>query len=951
MKRSCTTIIILAFLLPCIAIGQTVDFNFSTSSNLFCSPQTVVFTQNCTGSPEAFVWRFGNGATGTSPTETITYTAPGTYEVTLSAVYPSGGISVTKIIVINPTPTISITADRDYICQPGGISFTASGSAFITSYEWDFGDGSPLVTTGTNTTTHNFSAYGNYTVTVRGITVAGCYATASIPVRVQQFPIVNPTVTPTEGCIPVNASFSALVDLPAGDSPSNFAWNFGDGSPVSNTVAGNTTHLYNIVTPVNTASVTITSTQGCTNQYTFPLFAFGTPPFNTTVATADGRAVYCASEIITFNGTAVNANSYRWDFGDGTTETTVNTSITHRYRALGPMHVTMTPYFNGCAGPSAFVDITIEGVVASYDFGNQCGTKNTFIYTNTSSGNISSFRWDFSDTPGSPDFVNYHPRHTFPSIGSFTTQLYVYDAITGCSDSLLTSQYTALPAFTSTGPDVCKDSVITYSVQNTYPLISGYEYEFHVNGAVVNTGVTSSIDYTPTVHGSFTDFVIISSPNPYTCDDTLYLSQPTRVGGPVLDFTMPLSACWKNNSFPITNNTVPFFPSDNITTWAWSFGDGTTSNQQNPPPHNFPVPANFWVKLRATDINNCSQEDSVMITILATPQIAVFPKSDTLCTGQSMNLFAFTADTLLWTTNYNIDCITCDTVLVNPMVTTAYVAQATNSLGCINTDTSFIRVFGPITLQVNPADTSVCPGGTVQYSSNTNGIYNWTPTSFLSSPTIPNPLSSPDSSITYTVVVSDSAGCYSDTATARITIFDPPTVDAGPDQVIPYNNPFTISPVYSAAVSNYLWSPSVNGLSCTTCPVVSGTATTTALYTIRVTDENSCEASDQVRIIVACDQSNLNVPSGFTPNNDGRNDYFYPLTRGYSTINKMIVFDRWGDKVFERNNFAPNTPTLGWDGRTKDKQYASTAVFVYIIEAVCDAGETVQAKGTVTVIR
>jgi gliding motility-associated-like protein len=423
------------------------------------------------------------------------------------------------------------------------------------------------------------------------------------------------------------------------------------------------------------------------------------------------------------------------------------------------------------------------------------------------------------------------------------------------------------------------------------------------------------------------------------------------VRGPVLDFSLPLSACFLNNSFPITNNTAPFFASDPITTWQWGFGDGTISTVQFPAPHSFPSVGYYWVALQATDVNNCAQKDSILVTVNPTPLLAVFPKSDTLCAGQSMNLYAFTADTLLWTTNYNIDCVTCDTVLVNPMVTTAYIAQATNAAGCVNTDTSFIRVYAPFTLQISPADTSICPGGTVQYSSNVNGVFNWSPPSFLSSTTIRDPRSLPDSSITYTIAVTDSAGCFSDTTTAVINIYSPPTVDAGPDQVIPFNDPFTISPVYSPDVVSYLWTPNVNSLSCTDCPVVSGVAAASATYRIEVTNENSCTASDEVRIIVACNKSNLNLPSGFTPNNDGRNDRFYPMTRGYSTINKFIVFDRWGDKVFERYNFAPNLPSLGWDGDTKDKQTSGTAVYVWIIEAVCDAGGIVHSKGTVTVIR
>ncbi|MBC7875219.1 MAG: PKD domain-containing protein, partial [Ferruginibacter sp.] len=200
------------------AYSQTADFTFATGSNLFCSPQTVTFTQTCSGNPDGFIWRFGNGQVGSSPVQSVTYTSPGTYTVTLTALYASTAISVTKTVVINPTPTISVNPDRNYICQPGNIIFTAPGSTFITNYEWNFGDGSPLQVTGINTVTHFFGSYGNFNVVVRGITAAGCSATASTSVQVTRFQVINTSVTPSFGCIPINSTLTASANLPIGDA-------------------------------------------------------------------------------------------------------------------------------------------------------------------------------------------------------------------------------------------------------------------------------------------------------------------------------------------------------------------------------------------------------------------------------------------------------------------------------------------------------------------------------------------------------------------------------------------------------------------------------------------------------------------------------------------------------------------------------------------------------------
>ena len=75
--------------------------------------------------------------------------------------------------------------------------------------------------------------------------------------------------------------------------------------------------------------------------------------------------------------------------------------------------------------------------------------------------------------------------------------------------------------------------------------------------------------------------------------------------------------------------------------------------------------------------------------------------------------------------------------------------------------------------------------------------------------------------------------------------------------------------------------------SCNRCPVANGIAAQTATFTIDVTSTDGCKAKDDVTVIVACNNANLNLPSAFTPDNNGNNDWFYPLTRGYRSINKF----------------------------------------------------------------
>jgi gliding motility-associated-like protein len=334
------------------------------------------------------------------------------------------------------------------------------------------------------------------------------------------------------------------------------------------------------------------------------------------------------------------------------------------------------------------------------------------------------------------------------------------------------------------------------------------------------------------------------------------------------------------------------------------------------------------------------------------PQISVFPAMDTICRGRDTAMLrAYTIDTLLWMPSTSINCTSCDTTHVFPSVTTTYIAQAKNWIGCTNYDTAIVKVYGPIDLKVFPADTAICPGKTISYRLNVNGITSWLPAIGLSNSNIKNPVATPFQDITYTAIVKDSAGCFTDTAFANVHVFPLPAVNAGPDKLVSYNSSFTITPVYSADVISYTWTPVIN-LICSNCDAPSGTALQTTTYTVKTTSVNGCTSSDNINIVIACENGNLLLPTAFSPNGNGINEYFYPIARGYKTIKKFVIFNRRGNKVFERQNFVPNIRSMGWDGRINNADnVADSETFAWYIEAECEQGQLVTNKGTVVLIR
>jgi len=132
-------------------------------------------------------------------------------------------------------------------------------------------------------------------------------------------------------------------------------------------------------------------------------------------------------------------------------------------------------------------------------------------------------------------------------------------------------------------------------------------------------------------------------------------------------------------------------------------------------------------------------------------------------------------------------------------------------------------------------------------------------------------------------------------------------------------------------------------LSCTVCPDPVASPLTTTSYTATNVLPNGCEVADQFRVVVLNDAM-VFVPSAFTPNGDGLNDYFGPIGKvpeGY----KLQIFNRNGEIVYKST--AMNQK---WNGMYKGK-VQPTGVFIYLIDYKDIQNQPRQQKGVLTLIR
>lgn len=320
-------------------------------------------TTDADGNLATYAWNFGDGTSAAGPTATHTYAAAGTYTVTLTATDATlltGALSKTVTVAPNQAPTASFTPTMDHLALTADASASRDTDGSVSSYAWDFGDGSTA--TGA-TAAHTYAAPGDYTVRLTVTDNDGLTGTTTRTVtasaRPNQAPVAAFTSTTDFLALAVDATGSSDAD----GTVALYAWDFGDGTTGSGATA---THTY-ASAGTFTVALTVTDDAGATattsRAVTVVANRAPTAAFTTTVA--DLRVTADGSGSADPDGTVA---SYAWDFGDGTTGS--GATATHDYASAGTYTVTLTVADDRgiTATQSAAVTVTAARVWARDDF-------------------------------------------------------------------------------------------------------------------------------------------------------------------------------------------------------------------------------------------------------------------------------------------------------------------------------------------------------------------------------------------------------------------------------------------------------------------------------------------------------------------------------------------------------------------------------------------------------
>lgn len=940
------TFLLIASLLPANSLlAQKADFTYTASPGNLCTPVTLTLKNNSTGTPIAYNWDFGDGRTSHDPEPQITYINGGPVKITLEAQYKVNGSVITSTywrdIVLGSTPVVNFSADVTKSCKAYTANFT-DATPGAASRTWDFGDGT-VVTTSNAYVPHNYTQAGKYDVTLTVTNSNGCTGTLKKSAYIDiSLPLLD-LATPLSGCVPYTAVFNGLSSNDMQDPIISYAWNFGDGN-TQTTSGGNVSHVYTQTGTYN-VGVTITTQNQCVVTKSFDKFVHtGNPPSNVGFTVSPTSS--CVGEPVRLLANANFADTYSWDFGDGTASEGSNNDIKHSFATNGTLTVQMKAGSNGCFTAAPPATVVITGPVSHFSLVRDCTDKSKFIFTNQSTGinANSTFEWDFGDN--SPVVNTRDAMHNYTTPGNYTVRLTIGENGTSCSHSSFQTVYYFKADFTSGVSSVCRGSNVTYEVLNV-PLALVSSYTWQLGDGTVYTTTAQSYVKTWTMAGTFNNKLTIRYKDPAYCDDIVLKSNDISILAPIANFATGWPTC-AGQPVSFTNATVTS-PNIPITDWYWELGNGQTSKSQTPPGTKYTTSGPRQVKLVVTDARNCKDSITQTVNINATPFVKASAQQAKICEGNSVSLNALSDGTVQWLSGAGLSCTSCTDPVATPVVNTRYLVQATNANGCTVFDSTDVAVVPKVNLTVSK-DTIACYGTSVQLKAGGAAIYNWTPVTGLTSNTIANPITTPIADITYQVTGSNDPLCpMSAPLSVTVSVKPVPQVSAGKDQTLTVGDVVKLMASGSADIVQWKWSPD-DYLDNPSSPYVTATVRKPMTYSITGTNQFGCSKSDVVKIDLICNTDVIFIPNTFSPNGDGQNDIFYPRGKGISMIKSFRIFNRWGQEVYHRERINIDDITTGWNGTLNGKPQPAD-VYIYFIEAYCDTNDFFQLKGNVTLLR
>lgn len=287
------------------------------------------------------------------------------------------------------------------------------------------------------------------------------------------------------------------------------------------------------------------------------------------------------------------------------------------------------------------------------------------------------------------------------------------------------------------------------------------------------------------------------------------------------------------------------------------------------------------------------------------PVISFNPDVPEICEGSSVTLTAGGATTYLWSPSTGLSFTSEAEVVASPLVTTTFTVTGSVGQGCTVTDTITVKVKQKPKVAISPSAVTICAGSFIELTVTGDAdSYLWSPSAGLSSATSTNVVVNPSLTTDYIVTGKNLNGC-SESSIIHVSVNPKPTITDITSKCEPgMKTYFTVLKSSGDQVSaKYGLVTGQNILFNITG--IPGNFSNTITSKISLT-----QCTDSVFVpYPSCSGPPIQVPEGFSPNNDGVNDFFEISGIKEDMLSYLTVFNRAGNTVYNIKNYRND-----WDG-------------------------------------
>jgi gliding motility-associated-like protein len=543
---------------------------------------------------------------------------------------------------------------------------------------------------------------------------------------------------------------------------------------------------------------------------------------------------------------------------------------------------------------------------------NACADEITNINASASGG---VFSWSNSLSLSDSTILNPLPQN----IGTTTYRLTV-DNQFGCSkfDEVTVQIFPALLSTITAPSAICNGDSMTLVVTG------GTTFNWQDIASQSMVGTSANIVVSPNFNNFYR--AIVSDQN--GCVDTLQ-AEVTVYATPIV--TVNSAAYCSGSSALLTANGA--------TSYLWSPANALSAT--NVAAITTTTTQNQTYTVQGVDTNGCKSTAQSEVIVFELPTVSA---SDTsYCYGDETLLTVSGASTYVWSPNIALSTNVNAVVTCSSEESITYTVVGTDSNGCINTTTSIVIVHPLPNLNAGD-DQKVCDGLEVVLNAVGSGAINW------SSAVNNNIAFTPDLGTTeYFATITDSNGCKKTDSLEVIVIEFPVATFSTSSNEVDMTNPSINIVNESQYFTSCTWNFGDNQISNAEAPSHTYAADFQTTYTINlsVTNELGCVDSSS-KTITANELEIYYVPNSFTPDGDEYNNNFKPIFSTGIDLNtyKMLIFNRWGEEIFETNDTAN-----GWDG-TQNGSSIQDGTYIWTIEYKSKKNDKrTIAKGHVNLIR